>query len=240
MSTENKTVFAWPPLESNPESFNAYMHSIGIPSKFKFHEAIVLDPVVLCGDALYPLPTPVHACVAAIDRLKPTDSGDPQVAASLPFYMKQNGTLDNACGIIAILHSLLNINNVTSNIKTEEGDEKLTVIEELWKKVKNLNPEQRAREVEKYERLKTVHHEVAAGGQSAMPTTQAGVEVHYVAFVKTDQGIFELDGRKDGPVSFGQGDLVTVSAAEIHRRVQEGYIGQRLNVMFLSEEEEQV
>ena len=67
-------------------------------------------------DLLGFLPQPVIGIIVAIERLKKEedkDKGSADNNAIVPFYMKQTGTLDNACGIIACLHAALN--------KTEVG-----------------------------------------------------------------------------------------------------------------------
>ena len=56
------------------------------------------------------LPNQVAAltCMRRMPDKKAADKerGDPSTKAA--FYMKQSGTLDNACGIIALIHSILN------------------------------------------------------------------------------------------------------------------------------------
>ena len=55
------------------------------------------------------IPQPVVAVVINSERLKKDEDhakGSADIKAS--FYMKQSGTLDNACGIIACVHSILN------------------------------------------------------------------------------------------------------------------------------------
>lgn len=62
-------------------------------------------------DLLAFLPQPVIAVIVAIQRVKDNkeeDKSNENDSALVPFYMKQSPVLDNACGIIACIHSVLN------------------------------------------------------------------------------------------------------------------------------------
>lgn len=98
--------FNWPALESNPEVFTNYMHSIGMSDDWAIGEVFGFDE-----DLLAFLPQPVIAVIVAIQRNKDNleeDKSNEADSALVPFYMKQSNVLDNACGIIACLHSVLN------------------------------------------------------------------------------------------------------------------------------------
>ena len=98
--------FNWPALESNPEVFTNYMHSIGMSDQWAIGEVFGFDE-----DLLAFLPQPVIAVIVAIQRNKDNleeDKSNEADSALVPFYMKQSNVLDNACGIIACLHSVLN------------------------------------------------------------------------------------------------------------------------------------
>merc|ERR1711970_889748 len=62
-------------------------------------------------DLLAFLPQPVHGVIVNIERLKKEEDkelGSEDNNGKVNYYMKQSGTLDNACGIIACLHTALN------------------------------------------------------------------------------------------------------------------------------------
>ena len=61
-------------------------------------------------DLLAMVPQPCVGVIAAIDRENKNDGkpGDGDTSTLVPFYMKQTGKLDNACGIIACIHTILN------------------------------------------------------------------------------------------------------------------------------------
>jgi len=105
MDTGTGTDFHWPPLESDPEIFSSYMKKIGMATDWNFSEIFGLD-----DELLMMVPQPCAAVIATIERVD-RDDGKPGAGEDAPvasFYMKQTGKLDNACGIIACLHSILN------------------------------------------------------------------------------------------------------------------------------------
>lgn len=57
------------------------------------------------------MPQPVLGVIVAIERLKKesdVEKGSEANNGIVPYYQKQHGKLDNACGIIACLHTVLN------------------------------------------------------------------------------------------------------------------------------------
>jgi ubiquitin carboxyl-terminal hydrolase L3 len=99
---EQPVEFNWPPLESNPEVFTEYLHNIGVPADWVVGEVFGLDE-----DCLSFVPRPVIAVIATFENLKKGEEakGD---AAETHYYMRQTHKLDNACGVIACIHSVLN------------------------------------------------------------------------------------------------------------------------------------
>jgi len=99
-----ENVFNWPPLESDPEIFTKYLHTIGMSNGWKICEAYGLE-----DEMLEFVPKPTVACIAAIQRDKTKSDGKPGLESTkASYYMKQTSTLDNACGIIACIHAVFN------------------------------------------------------------------------------------------------------------------------------------
>lgn len=110
MENQQQQEFNWPALESNPEVFTNYMHSIGMSDQWAIGEVFGFDE-----DLLAFLPQPVIAVIVAIQRNKDNleeDKSNEADSTLVPYYMKQSKVLDNACGIIACLHSVLNKDQV--------------------------------------------------------------------------------------------------------------------------------
>ena len=92
----------WPPLESDPEIFNKYFHSIGVPDNVYFKELLGLEYKEFMS-----IGGPVLGLILNFTRTDkkvtiPENSiKDPSF---VPYFMKQTPDLDNACGLIAGLH----------------------------------------------------------------------------------------------------------------------------------------
>ena len=111
---QQTTEFEWPPLEGNPEIFADYMHKLGLPASWGFGEIYGFDEELLCM-----VPQPCVAVIANVERLKKAEDKEKgDEACQSEFYMKQTNVLDNACGVIACLHSIY---NNKSHITLEEG-----------------------------------------------------------------------------------------------------------------------
>ncbi len=94
--------FNWPPLESSPEIFTDSMQKLGLPSTWGFSELYGLEE-----ELMQMVPQPVVAVILCADyKIKSNNVGSQTTACS--FYMDQTSKLDNACGVIACLHSIFN------------------------------------------------------------------------------------------------------------------------------------
>lgn len=223
--------FHWPPLESNPDIFEKYCHQLGLPATWGFGDLYGLDE-----DLLEMATQPVMAVIINSERLMQTEDkekGNPGTAAD--FYMKQSGTLDNACGIIACIHAIL------SNL----GDDKITLQEGALKNFHSAclgkTPEERAAFLEGFAELQQVHTTFASQGESAQAESQDEVKHHFVAFVVNSAGqLIELDGTKQGPHVIAEActDVLRGSAAEIQRRITAGEISEDLSMMTLNAKEQ--
>jgi ubiquitin carboxyl-terminal hydrolase L3 len=229
MSEENKDMpFAWPPLESNPEIFTSYMHEIGLPKEWAVGELFGFDE-----DLLAFLPQPVLAVIANVERpgekrAEDRARGDAQVAA--PFYMKQTGTLDNACGVIACIHAIYN--NLDSIGSLGEG----SVLANHLAATQGLSPEERCAALESNTAFQTVHKGKALQGQSGLCSEQSDVHHHFVAFVRVGDNLVELDGTKQGPLIAREGctDVLRDSVKVVQERLAEGLYTDRLSLMALN------
>jgi ubiquitin carboxyl-terminal hydrolase L3 len=61
---EKKERFNWPPLESSPEIFYEYMHSLGLKDSMGFFELYGFDEELLMMN-----PQPVYGVILAYERL---------------------------------------------------------------------------------------------------------------------------------------------------------------------------
>lgn len=68
-----------------------------------------------------------------------------------------------------------------------------------------LDPMSRARLLETSSNIAQAHASAAAGGDTAAPSAEDDIDLHFVAFVKSaENNLWELDGRRKGPLNRGK------------------------------------
>ena len=137
---EGEQEYHWPALESDPQIFTDYMRNLGMGTDWQICEVFGLD-----DDCLGFVPTPCLAAIVTFDRQTKEDSkpGDGDDSKIVKFYMKQTGTLDNACGIVACLHAIM---NHTDDIQLDSN----SVLEKFRRDTKQKSPQERAEYLEEY------------------------------------------------------------------------------------------
>lgn len=193
---------AFIPLEANPTLMTSLLHELGLSPALAIHDVYSLtEPDLL---AFIPRPAlalllvfPVSAAYEShrLSEDSLTDaysgSGDKEPVV----WFRQ--TIRNACGMMGLLHAAA---NGPAREYVTEGSE----LDRLIKDAVPLSPEARSRLLEKSEGLASAHKSVAQQGDTAAPEATDDVDLHYVTFVKTeDGGLWELDGRRKGPILRG-------------------------------------
>jgi len=192
--------FAWLPVESNPDVFNELAEKLGWPvDRFVFQDLLSMEEWAL---AMVPLPCLAVAMLYEITAAQEAHREAEELIrasqpspADPPFWMKQ--TIPNACGTIALLHACVNL--------CREGGGDIELREESWlakyaKEAIPLSPLERVALVEKDEGVAAQHAESVSQGQSAVVED---TEQHFVLFVHKGGRLWELDGRKGGPIDVG-------------------------------------
>eukprot|EP01100_Stratorugosa_tubuloviscum_P007612 TRINITY_DN314_c0_g2_i1.p1 TRINITY_DN314_c0_g2~~TRINITY_DN314_c0_g2_i1.p1 ORF type:complete len:235 (+),score=113.70 TRINITY_DN314_c0_g2_i1:141-845(+) len=191
----DRTIY-WVPLESNPEVLNKFCHGVGMSETFSFNDCWSLEE-----DALTFVPQPVQALVflfpydaayhARIPQLE-QETADRPISPNV-WYMKQ--LVANACGTVALIHSLAN--NV-NNLNITEGK-----LKDFLDRTRGMSPLERGQALEQAEAVEEVHSEVAQQGQTRAPSATANVECHFICFTKVENHLYELDGGKSRPLNHG-------------------------------------
>eukprot|EP00188_Purpureofilum_apyrenoidigerum_P003526 Plantae.Rhodophyta-Purpureofilum_apyrenoidigerum.ctg37212.p1 GENE.Plantae.Rhodophyta-Purpureofilum_apyrenoidigerum.ctg37212~~Plantae.Rhodophyta-Purpureofilum_apyrenoidigerum.ctg37212.p1 ORF type:complete len:230 (-),score=57.64 Plantae.Rhodophyta-Purpureofilum_apyrenoidigerum.ctg37212:269-958(-) len=186
----------WIPLESNPDVITRYANELGVGPGFGFSEIFSLDLLdmvprpVLAVVLLFPL---TEKIVSASDEREKHDVGVENSSVDV-FFCRQ--TISNACGTIALLHS---ISNNMDRISMKPG----SFFTEFVEKAKDASPEQRAQMLEADNDLEQVQDRFSKEGDTSVPNPQEVVDTHFIAFVHSNGGLVELDGRKLAPVKHG-------------------------------------
>lgn len=184
---------SWLPLEANPEILTTYCRGLGLPENLAFHDvlgveewAIEMLPQPLCAILLL---FPISAA-SERERTSTKCSGENNGV----YFMKQ--MVGNACGTIAVLHAMLNLQE-TGDLVLQES----SYVSRMREATRTLSADARGAWLEKDSEIETAHIATEQLGQSAAPTdSQVDVDTHFIAFLRIGRTVYELDGRRDGPV----------------------------------------
>lgn len=183
------------------------LHTLGLSPSLSFHDVYsISDPSLLAF-----IPRPAHALLlvfpvspaytahkAAEDASREVYTG--RGAAEPVIWYRQ--TIANACGLFGLLHAVSN----------GEARKQITPGSDLAKLIaaaEPLGPDARAELVEDSEALAGAHAAAAATGDTAAPEAEAEVDLHFVCFVKVEDGrgggarLWEMDGSRKGPLDRG-------------------------------------
>lgn len=190
-------------IENNPEVMSHLVHKLGLSRSFGFTDVYSIDD----PDLLAFVPRPAHGLLLVFP-VSPTyeasrvaeDSSLPEYTGSGPsepaMWFKQ--TIRNACGLIGLLHAVSN-GEPRKNI-TPGSD-----LDQLLKTAESLPPIQRADLLYESKALESAHADAAKLGDTEAPQAEDNVDLHFVAFVKGEDGrLWELDGRRKGPLERGR------------------------------------
>ncbi|KAJ2719797.1 Ubiquitin carboxyl-terminal hydrolase isozyme L3 [Coemansia sp. Benny D115] len=213
MASDNTTAkkIRWVPLESSPDALGRYIHRLGASKSSGFSDVWGLDDELLAM-----VPQPVRSVIFLFpytdkyveNRNRLLASSTAKVSPNV-WFMRQ--TIGNACGTMAVFHSLGN------NLKEVPVTSHLA---EFFEKVKDMTPAERAANFETNEAIAVSHSEAATDTRSTAPSADDEVNNHYVAFVAVDGDLYELDGTVDKPINHGPTtDLLKDAAKVIKERI---------------------
>jgi ubiquitin carboxyl-terminal hydrolase L3 len=194
----------WFPLESNPELINDYIRKLGFDtSLYEFCDVFsteewALDMIpqpVAAVLLLYPLTETIvkHADEEESSKALALDAMQDQV-----WFIKQR--IGNACGTIGLLHATM---NAPEAIRIFDRDSWFSKFAEDCPIP--LSPVVKAERLEGDDKIAKLHDEATS---SEANSTRRGnvndkIETHFVALVNIGNKLYELDGRREGPVLHG-------------------------------------
>ncbi|KAL8106931.1 ubiquitin carboxyl-terminal hydrolase 3-like [Apium graveolens] len=183
----------WLPLEANPHVMNQFIWSLGVSEK----ELGCYDVYGLDEELLEMVPKPVLAVLFLYPLTSQSEQERIQQDAVTKdqikgvYYMRQ--TVGNACGTVGLLHA---IGNITSEINLLEN----SYLDKFYKSTANLDPMERAVYLENDGEMEVAHTVAAAAGDT---NASDDVNTHFICFSCVDGQLYELDGRRAGPISHG-------------------------------------
>ncbi|KAJ5338901.1 hypothetical protein N7452_005629 [Penicillium brevicompactum] len=101
-------------------------------------------------------------------------------------------TINNACGLYAILHCIC---NALGAEQVEPGS--------FFDRFMKQNPADRARYLQNSSELDQIYHSAALNGSSEPPVAEAEMEHHYICLARRYGCLYELDGDRIGPIYRG-------------------------------------
>jgi ubiquitin carboxyl-terminal hydrolase L3 len=190
------------PLENNPDIMSSLVHKLGISRKLAFHDVFSIDDPDLL--AFVPRPAycllmifPVSETYENFRRQDDKDKSDYDGFGPGEEVIWYKQTIGNACGLIGLLHGVSN-GEARSHIEPQSD------LAQLLSDAIPLKPAERADLLYKSESLESAHQAAAVDGDTVAPSADASVDLHYVCFVKSNQGnLWEMDGRRKGPIKLG-------------------------------------
>lgn len=190
--SEQPSIDAVIPLESNPEIFTEFASKLGLSPLLNFTDIYSLDD----PDLISFIPRPIHAIILLFpitEKYEQFKDSEPveNIDNSQIVWLKQ--VVKNACGLHALLHSLLNIPRgliVQSSPVDKFRSEILQNNSDPVKLVQNI--------------AKDMYTSFGEQGQTEAPAAEDNIDLHFVCFVKKGDTIYELDGRRNGPVKLNE------------------------------------
>ncbi|TQD95213.1 hypothetical protein C1H46_019187 [Malus baccata] len=226
-SDETPSAKRWLPLEANPDVMNQFLWGLGLQED----EAECYDVYGLDGELLEMVPKPVLAVLflypitAKTEEERMMQANETQEPKGNVYFMKQ--TVGNACGTIGLLHA---VGNITSEIKLVED----SFLDRFFKKTASMDPLQRAAFLESDTEVEVAHSVAANGGDTE---ASDNADTHFICFACADGELYELDGRKSGPISHGPSSpnsLLQDAAKVIQGMIQKNPDSLNFNVIAIS------
>ncbi|KAL8064636.1 hypothetical protein ABFX02_01G103900 [Erythranthe guttata] len=217
----------WLPLEANPDVMNQFLWGLGVAPG----EAECFDVYGLDDELLEMVPKPVLAVLFLYPLTKQSeeerieqDSAIKDLSSEV-YFMKQ--TVGNACGTIGLLHA---VGNITSEINLVDG----SYLDNFFKSTAKMNPSERATFLENDREMEVAHSVAATAGETE---ASDNVDTHFICFSCANGQLYELDGRRAGPISHGASSISTLlkdAAKVIQKIIQKNPDSINFNVIAIS------
>lgn len=176
-------------MESNPEIMNAFFRRVGVKKYINVVDVLGFEP-----ELLQMVDGKVEGLLLCYPIRGDTNNTVDEHAKNRLYFMRQ--TIRNACATMALIHVLAN--------QCDDTDfEPDSSIRDFIKESKLLEPEVKANKFESCETIATAHEEASVGGQTEAPAASESVEYHFISFIHNNNTIYEMDGRKLGPINHG-------------------------------------
>lgn len=197
----------WFPLESNPQLINSYIQNLGFDtSLYEFVDVFSTEDW-----ALDMIPQPVAAVLMLypLTDAQTSNTQDDVVAKEAAqdsvWFIKQR--IGNACGTIGLLHALLNAPEPLRMFHKESWLQSFTDDCPI-----PLDPIAKAERLERDSKIAKLHDDATSSETNATDRGNIDDKVvtHFIALVCVKDRLYELDGRKEGPIDHGPTTQMTL------------------------------
>jgi len=200
----------WFPLESNPALINSYIQKLGYSTElYEFVDIFSTEEW-----ALEMIPQPVVAVLMLypLTENQTQQCADDVVASSdimthKVWFTKQR--IGNACGTIGLLHALYNLPPALQERSIQPTSWLATFQQDC---PIGLDPVAKAERLEHDPHIERMHDAATSSTTNATDRGEVNDEVltHFIALVCVDDRLYELDGRKAGPIDHGPSSSATL------------------------------
>lgn len=176
-------------MESNPDVMNSFLRRVGVKDHLN-----VVDVLGFDEELLSMVEGKVEGLLLCYPIKKDTNDDVDEEARKKLYFMRQ--TIRNACATMALIHLL-------ANQCTDSDFEPNSSLKEFIKESKQLEPEVKANKFETCQTIATAHENSSVQGQTEAPAASESVEYHFISIIHKGNTIYEMDGRKYGPINHG-------------------------------------
>ena len=176
-------------MESNPEVMNTFLHKVGVKSNLQ-----VVDVLGFDEELLQMVEGQVEGVLLCFPIRGETDTTVDEEAKSRLYFIRQ--TIRNACATMALIH-------LVANQCKDDDFEPDSSIKQFIRESKQLEPEVKANKFESCNSIASAHETASSEGQTEAPAASDSVEYHFISIIHDNNNIYEMDGRKMGPINHG-------------------------------------
>ncbi|KAA6384324.1 MAG: putative ubiquitin carboxyl-terminal hydrolase 3 [Streblomastix strix] len=222
-------VHRWLPLESNPDVLDTYTHSLGLSEDFAHYDVLGFD-----DDLLEMVPKPIHA-VYLLYPYQGTNFEEKDLSKDgTLFFLTQNPEIGEACGTIAVLNAL---GNLQDKIKLKDD----SFFKRFFSGAISQDPDKIGEAIMSDQALADAHKNAASSGQSEVPAEGEPTQFHFIAFVERGGKLLEFDGLIPKPIDHGPipegSSLLAESVTIIKEMVEESDDQTRFSMIVMSDKQ---
>lgn len=202
----------WAAIESNPDIFTSLMHRLGVPANWAVYDVYSFDLLDMVPTPVLALQMVFSTSTKANEVYQPPAGGE---AVAGPFFLEQVSALPNACGTIALIHSVAN--NLAALGVPDDA-----LVAKFVADTRAASRTEIGNALANHEAIRSLHNSFVEQGQSRVVGNDEDVSCHFLSLVPFNGRVVELDGAlRQTPIDRGaidDGESFLDAAARIIKR----------------------